>query len=149
MKKTVVDKSTGEIIMSDHHLPPVKNQRNAHLYPKDYEKNNQPSQTKPGQSMSILEMVQRHRKGLPIDQAKGALYQGEELIPDISNMDLIDRQAYMDSVADALVEVKAKLQEEAKTNKEKEILAKVDEMVRQKLAEINAKNQRNEITEIE
>jgi len=118
-------------------LPRIKTPLNAHLFPKDYEQNREPSQTTPGMSMTVLEMIRRHRSGLPIDQSKGALYQGDELIPDISNMDLVDRHAYMDSVADALVEVKARLEADAKTKKQKEFLDQVDAAVREKLAQLS------------
>lgn len=132
MKQTIVT-SQGE------QLPRAKNQFTAYLYDQHLEKNLLPSATVPGQSMTVLEMVQRHRAGLPIDSTKGALYAGEEFIPDLSSMDLVDRANYMDSVADALVEVRARLEANAKTEKEKEFLAKVDSEVRKKLASINPK----------
>lgn len=126
----VVNKKTGEV------LSRVRNQGNNYLYEQDFEKNLEPSMTKPGQTMTVLEMVQRHRKGLPIDQSKGALYQGEELLPNLDNMDLVDRANYIDSVADALVEIRAKLAESAKTKQQKEFLDKVDEEVRNRLSKI-------------
>lgn len=128
-----VDKSTGEV------LPPrIKTWMQADLFPKVHEKNNEPSKTVPGLSMTILEMVKRHRQGLPIDESKGALYQGgEEPLPDLSKMDLVDRAAYMDSVADALVEVKSRLAATAKSKAEKEFLDKVDAAVREKLSKLS------------
>lgn len=76
MKKTKVDLDL---------LPAVKTQMNAHLFPKDHEQGAgvQPSKTVPGMTMTMLEMVRRHRQGLPLDAAKGALYQGEELLPNL------------------------------------------------------------------
>lgn len=143
-KKSVkVDPETGEI-----EQPVVNNlytQATAPLREKDHEKNSEPSMTVPGQTMTIAEMVARHRKGLPIDQSKGALYQGEELLPNIDHMDLIDRQAYMDSVADALVDVKARIQESVSSKKEQEILDRIDSAVRKELARLSA---RNEVTDL-
>lgn len=133
-----VDKSTGEV------LPRIKTPLNAHLYPHDHEKNEQPSMTVPNQSMTVLEMIQRHRKGLPIDQSRGALYQGEELIPDISNMDLVDRHAYMDSVADALVEVKNRIKANAKSEEEKAFVARVEEEITRRLANITPEQKKIE-----
>lgn len=99
------------------------------------EKNMGKSMTIPNQSMTVLEMIQRHRKGLPIEGRPGQIYhEGEEPLQNLDNMDLIDRQNYIDSVADALVEVKRRLEENAKTEKEKEFLKKVDMEVRQRLA---------------
>lgn len=146
MKKTIVsvNSETGEVLPGSAD-PVIKSQirRSTHL--KDYEINNMPSKTVPGMSMTIAEIVARHRKGLPIDQSKGALYQGDELVPDISEMDLVDRQNYMDSVADALVEVKARLAQSAKTKKEKEFLDQVDVAVREHLEKLKSKT----ITDLE
>lgn len=115
-------------------LPRIKTPLNAHLYPKTGEQNNMPSETVPNQSMTVLQMIQRHRQGLPIDESKGALYQGDELMPDISNMDLIDRHAYIDSVADALVEVKNKIAANAKSEEQKAFVKAVEEEIQKRLA---------------
>lgn len=128
---TTVNKTTGE------QLPKIKTQLSAYLYEKDWERNLEPSKTVEGQTMTVLEMVQRHRKGLPIDQNKGALYQGEELLPNLDDMDEIDKAAYMDSVADYLVEVRARIDESAKTEEQKRFMAAVDAKVRERLSEIN------------
>lgn len=141
-KKTVkVSAETGEVVKN----PVVYTALTVRNREDSYEINREPSATVPGQTMTIQEMVARHRKGLPIDESKGALYQGEDLIPDISEMDLVDRQAYMDSVADALVEVKARIQDSVKTKKEQEFLDKIDAAVREKLA---AMRSRNEVTDL-
>lgn len=126
-------------------LPRIKTQLTANLYPKDYEENHMPSETIPGQSMSVLEMVKRHRMGLPIDGNPNLVYTGEELKENLDDMDEVDKQAYMDSVADYLVEVRARLDESAKTKEQKAFLDAVDEQVRKKLAEMN---DRNKVTDI-
>lgn len=144
-KKTVlISAETGEVVENVM----VWTALNARKREKDYEKNTGVSDTIPGQTMTIQEMVARHRKGLPIDQSRGALYQGEELMPDIDKMDLVDRQAYMDSVADALVEVKARIQESVKTKREQEIIDKIDSAVRERLKLINAATSRDVITDL-
>lgn len=146
--KRIIDTETGEI--TDLKVPKVDTQLSARYRQKVYETNTLPDKTIPGQSMSVLEMVERHRKGLPIEQSKGALYQGEELLPDISKMDQIDRQAYVDSVADALVEIKAKISASAKSQKEKDILDRIDLEVRNKLKEMADKQKdRNQVTDLE
>lgn len=144
-KKTVlISAETGEVVENVM----VWTALNARKREKEYEKNTGVSDTIPGQTMTIQEMVARHRKGLPIDQSRGALYQGEELMPDIDKMDLVDRQAYMDSVADALVEVKARIQESVKTKREQEIIDKIDSAVRERLKLINAATSRDVITDL-
>lgn len=142
----IVDKETG--LVQDKPKPQIKTQFSAHLYPNDHEVNLEKSKTVPNQTMTILQMIQRHRKGLPIDESKGALYQGDELVPDISKMDLVDRQNYIDSVADALVEVRARLEEQVKTNQQKEWLKQVDTEVRKRMADIKSEYDRKEITDV-
>lgn len=137
-----VDKLTGEL------LPRIKTQLTAQSYPKQYEQNHGKSLTVPNQSMTIKEMVARHRKGLPIDESRGALYQGDELVADISQMDLIDRQQYIDSVADALVEVKERLREAAKSKSEKELIDRVEFEVQKRIKELQ-QNSKKTITDIE
>lgn len=127
-----VDTTTGDI-----KLPKVKTQLTAPLYEKRHERNNGKSMTVPNQAMSVLEMLKRHRQGLPLDQARGALFhEGDEPVRNLDHMDLVDRQAYMDSVADALVEVRARLQAQMKTKAEKEFMDKVDAAVRERLAKM-------------
>lgn len=119
-------------------IPAIFTQLTAHNRKQVFEVNNEPSKTVQGQTMTILEMIQRHRKGLPIDESKGALYhEGDEPLQNLDHMDLIDRQAYTDSVADALVEVRTRLEEQAKTKAEKQYLDKVDQAVREKLAQLS------------
>lgn len=103
------------------------------------EKNNQPSKTVPNQSMTITEMVARYRKGLPIyGSSKTPIYSGESTLRDLTTMDLVDRQAYIDSVADHLVEVRARLDQNAKTVEEKKFLAAVDKEVRDRITKMHS-----------
>lgn len=138
-----VDETTGAV------MHPIKRQLTAKYYPKDHEQNYQPSKTVPGLTMTIAEMVARYRKGLPIDESKGALYQGDDVMPDISKMDLIDRQNYIDSVADALVDVRNRIQESVKSKEEQEILTRIDNEVRERLKKINELSNKNVITDLE
>lgn len=135
-----VDAETGEFLPTSS--PIIKRQFNRSNHLKDYERNSMPSKTIPGQSMSIADMVARHRKGLPIDESKGALYhEGDSVIQDLDNMDLIDRQAYVDSIADALVEVKMRIAASAKTEAEKDYVEKFNAAVQDELKKINSRNQ--------
>lgn len=103
----------------------------ARLRKKRYIQNNQKSRTIPNQSMTINEMVARYRKGLPIHGSKNVpLYTGGEPMVNLDNLDLIDRQAYIDSVADELVNVRQRMTDNAKSEKEKSDLAKFDKAVK-------------------
>ncbi|AXH74465.1 MAG: hypothetical protein [Microviridae sp.] len=129
-------------------LPRIKTQMNAHLFEKVYEKNAGMSMTIPDQHLTVAEMVRRHRQGLPIDQSKGAQYLGGEPVPNINEMDLVDRQAYIDQVADALVDVRARIDMRAKTAKEKSILAEVDKLFKERLEQFRKENDRKSITDL-
>lgn len=134
-------------------LPAIKNSRNAHLYPKTGERSTKPSLTQPDQTMTVREILDRYAKGRPISGAKVPVYHTEEdeimgLTPtEIAKMDLSERQVLADQVADALVDLKLKLQAEAKTKKERDYLEKIDKEVKSRLKEI-ADKKRNEITDL-
>lgn len=129
-KKQPVDKETGEV-----NLPRIRRQRTAHLDEMPTETNTEPSMTVPNMSMTVLQMLDRHRKGMPITGRQG-VFTGDQELPDLDTMDLVDRNDFMDSVAAALVEVKARIAATVKTKEEKEFLEKVDEEVRKRLATV-------------
>lgn len=142
----MVNKETGEV-----RNKMAWSQMDADLREKKYERNELPSMTVPNQSMTVKQMVDRHRRGLPIDQAKGAQYrEGEDLVQNMDHMDEIDRAAYLDSVADQLVEIRMRLAESAKTKEQQDFLKKVDQEVKDRLQKIreNTKNI-SDIEEIE
>lgn len=71
----------------------------------------EPSMTIPGQAMSIQEMLARHVAGLPLDGAKVPLYEADETQPDddllmghpdLSKMDLVDREEYLEQQRERL-----------------------------------------------
>lgn len=141
-----VNTTTGEV--TEIKTPTIYTNLTAHLRPKTYERNMAPSQTIPGQTMTVLEMVQRYRKGLPVSGAVEPFFkEGDDPIEDLSKMDLIDRQKYTDSVADALVEIKARIAATAKTKAEREILDKIDLAVKEELKKIRDRNQVSDIEE--
>lgn len=129
-------------------IPFIKTQLNYHSVEQKHETTSLPSTTVPNQSMSIQEIVKRYRAGMPVDVPAGTpLYTGDgEPLANMDHLDLVDRQAYIDSVADTLVSLKQKIEAEAKTAKEKEFVKKVEEEVQRKLAELRSKNS---ITDIE
>lgn len=77
------------------------------------EKNKLPSMTVPDQTMSIKEILDRHTRGLPIAGQKIAFYDPEDDMPDLSKMDLAERQEHMEAAAE---EIKA-IQEREETRK--------------------------------
>lgn len=75
--------------------------------PTQPEINRKPSMTIPDQSMSVQEIMERYARGLPIAGQKVPLYDGEEGdFPDLSKMDLADRQQYLEDRRDELSDIK-------------------------------------------
>lgn len=99
------------------------------------EYNEDPSETIPGQTMTVLEMVERYRKGLPVEAGKIPIYNGEEPLPDLNDMDLADRQLVIEHYAEQLLEIRQRLEANAKSKAEKERLAEIDRQVKEKLTE--------------
>lgn len=131
-KSVRVNVSTGEI--EDRKI--IKTNLTATAYESHWvgEKNDGKSRTVPDQSITVREMLKRHTQGLTNTGVSGVpIYNGDELIPDLSKMDLPTRQEYLDYVADQLVEVKNRLEEAAKNKKEAEYIKKVNDAVQEEL----------------
>lgn len=58
----------------------------------------------PDQSMTIQEILSRHARGLNLGGLRVPIYEEEGLegMPDVSKMDLADRQTYFESVQDEI-----------------------------------------------
>lgn len=77
----------------------------------DREANYEPSLTIPDQSMTIKQIMIRYAKGIPISGERVPVYDGDEdFYPDFKNMDLADRQQYLEDakaeIASATEEIK-------------------------------------------
>lgn len=82
-----------------------------------YEVNAQPSQTVPDQSMTVLELIQRHASGLPLGAPKVPIYDGDvdDLNGrDIRTLDLSERHALLLSRQEELLALKKSIQEKEK-----------------------------------
>lgn len=88
------------------------------------EVNNEPSMTIPDQTMSMREILQRFARGLPVD-VKVPIYDGEDdYFPDLSKMDLVDRENWINNAKEEIDRIKRENTfieaEEVVTQKEKE-----------------------------
>lgn len=78
--------------------------------------------------MTIKEMVERYNQGLSMDGTKAIpMFNGEDFIPSLQDLDLADREEFMDSIAAQLLEVRTRLQEVAKTKQKQEELRAFEE----------------------
>ena len=73
------------------------------------EVNNEPSQTIPDETYSIREILQRFSRGLTTTSKMG-FYDEEDYHPDLSKMDLVDREEYIENVRLQLTDLQDKLQ---------------------------------------
>lgn len=91
----------------------IKNSLNAQEFAKRYEVIDKVSLTVPDQTLSIREIMKRFASGLPIDGEKVPIYDGEEDdMPDLSKMDLAERQEYIELAKSELSDLNVKLEED-------------------------------------
>jgi len=79
--------------------------------------NSEPSLTIPDETMSIREILSRFSRGLSVDQ-KISYYDEEDYHPDLSKMDLADREDYIEKVKQELKDIQDKLKTEDTTAEE-------------------------------
>lgn len=112
-----------------------KNHYNREQFPDDGEVNTLPSETIPDQSMSVREILLRHSRGLSAGGGRVPIYEGEEeFMPELANMDLAERQEYLEGIRDEIVEIKAKMAEAERKRRlvenEKLLQEKIDEFMK-------------------
>ncbi|QGF19318.1 hypothetical protein [Antarctic microvirus CAA_003_V_1] len=73
-----------------------------------YEINTQPSETIPDQSMSVDEIMRRYAQGLPMSGERVPTYEDPEIetMPDLSKMDLADREQVIKSYTKEIQEIR-------------------------------------------
>lgn len=89
----------------------VKTWMNAQHHPKNYEVNNEPSETIPDQTMSIRTLLDRYARGLPIGGVKESLWQEDDEfndLPDPRTLDLAERQEMAELAKSELSTLKQK-----------------------------------------
>lgn len=97
-----------------------KNAYNSQEFPPDHEKNGLPSLTVPNQAMSIQEIMRRFAQGLTVEGERVPVYNGEEELPDLKRMDLVDRQEFAEHVKETITESRKKLKELDEEEKKKQ-----------------------------
>jgi len=96
-----------------------KHNYNAEEFPARPERNSGEVVTQPDMAMTVQEMLERHKRGLPVEAGKVPIWMGEEELPDLSKMDLVDRQAFVEMVADKLADIKEKIRQADELKKQK------------------------------
>lgn len=85
------------------------------------EVNTLPSKTIPDQSLSVQEIMTRFAKGLSVGGAKVPVYHGEdEYLPEWKQMDLAEREEWINESKKDLADLKQQLNEKAAKQKKKD-----------------------------
>lgn len=86
-------------------------------------KSNKPSMTIPDQSLTVAELVERNKRGLPLGGNKVPVYSADpeaDFVPDIAKLDLAEIQEMKEQIAAQIQEKQGLLQEyEAKKKNQK------------------------------
>lgn len=101
------------------------------------EKNKKPSLTVPGQAMSVLEIMQRWAKGIPVENLTRVAEYYEEEMPNLAKMDLSEKYEYMKQNAQLIKDLTEQVQEQQKVWQSAEKKRKLTELEAQ-LAELKA-----------
>lgn len=101
-------------------FPFVRTPYNHYEFPDNPEISNLPSETIPDQSMPVTEIMRRFSLGLPINGQKVPIYEGEEYLPDLSTMDLADRETILAENRETVRELQKKLKKEQRETARKQ-----------------------------
>lgn len=94
------------------------------------------SMTIPDQSMTVQEMVDRYNSGLPMRGQRVPIFNGDDPLPDISQMDLADAQTVTEAIADQLADVKARIDAAKTTAEKRQELERIEKLVQERLKTI-------------
>lgn len=82
--------------------------------------NTQPSQTIPGQSFTVKELLARQARGLKNYSGRVPIYDGDDFVPDFDKMDLVDRQNFIAEQRQKMADLQKSMRDrEDKAKKEK------------------------------
>lgn len=112
---------------------PYQTQLNYKWLPQFWAKNNKPSKTVPNQSLSVKEIMERHRMGMPFNGAHIAQYYGEEYVPDFERLDISERHAMIQANKERIQKIRGELQEKAEKEYMQKLIVKYQEETGQKL----------------
>lgn len=83
-----------------------------------------PSMTIPDQSLTVAELVERNKRGLPLGGGRVPMYSTDpenDYVPDIAKLDLAEIQEMKEQVASQILEAKDNLQKIEQTKKNRKM----------------------------
>lgn len=129
-----------DTIESRHGRPLIRTMFNAKFLPKYYEVNTQPSLTIPDQTLTVRQIMEKHRRGLPVDIALHGEYFGDEPQPDMRRLDLSEQH-------DLLEAAKQKVRETQKAIDKHKWNAQVEKSAILRQKQIEKQNAENKVSE--
>lgn len=97
-----------------------------------FDEKNFPSRTVPDQSLSIIQLLDKHRRGLPLPDGKFAVYNGEDYFPDIRRLDLTEVQALAEEIGEKVKAFKDVQRKTKQQRLDEEFNRRVDEEIRRR-----------------
>lgn len=106
----------------------------------------QKSLTVPDQSLTIRQILVRHTSGRPITMREGKFdvatedvksFDDLDIMPDLSGMDLAERQAMLEKVDNEILDIKRKMGEEALKRQKNESEAEIEKRVHARLQDLS------------
>lgn len=115
--------------------PKFKTQFNAHLFTETGEKNTMPSKTVPEMGLTVAQIVERMKRGLPAPGARVPVFsESEDLLPeDFAKWDLADQEAYMGENAARIEQMQENIAA-IEAEQRKKALEMADELAKYKAA---------------
>lgn len=97
----------------------IRTMFNAVNLPRYREVNTMPSLTLPDQSLSIQQIMEKHRRGYPIDARREPQYLGDEYVPDIKHLDLAEQAEILHEARETVRQTEKNIQEQVWRDREK------------------------------
>lgn len=90
----------------------------------EYEEGDPLSMTVPDQSLSVQQLIERHRRGLGIEGYREPVYYNDDVVPPIEHMDFAEKRAFLEHLKENRASIEAIFKEnqdaESKARAEKE-----------------------------
>lgn len=109
----------------------------SYVGPHQFEVCKTPSETVPGQSMTVREMMRRHAAGLPVLGAKIPLYQTDEEkalgLPDLSRMDRAEKEMVLHEFREKLTAMQQEIDRKKALVRQQQLDEQIEKLVEERI----------------
>lgn len=122
--------------------PRIRTQYNPPIYKGQH--NSQPSLTVPDQSLTVVQILKQHTKGITFPNGKMELWEGdEELMPDLVGLDLSEIQDLREMAAQRIADIRERYIKQQDVNKRKKLLTELRSEIEAQQKETQIDNKSN------